>query len=93
MSNKNNDDWIYSIIPKEDVADREYKANRLENMMDRGISIVMSASHDSAISLIKAYRRSHTQDLDAWIQIMDFVETLMRIIEEHLKDEGVELHD
>ena len=93
MPNRDKDDWVYNIISAEDVAEMEYKANRLENMMDRGISIVMSASHDSAISLVEAYRRSHTQDLDAWIQIMDFVETLMRIIEEHLREEGVEIHD
>ena len=45
MSSKNPEDWIYDIIPEEQIAEMEYKASRLENNMDKGVSIVMSSSH------------------------------------------------
>ena len=90
MSNKGPEDWIYDIIPEEQIAEMEYKASRLEDNMDRGLSIVMSSSHESALNLIGAYRKSQKKhDLEAWIYVMEFLATLMRIIEEHLKDEGV----
>ena len=90
MSSKGPEDWIYDIIPEEQIAEMEYKASRLENNMDRGVSIVMSSSHVSALNLIKAYRKSQKKhDLEAWIYVMEFLATLMRIIEEHLEDEGI----
>ena len=90
MSSKNPEDWIYDIIPEEQIAEMEYKASRLENNMDKGVSIVMSSSHESALNLIRAYRKSQKKhDLEAWIYVMEFLATLMRIIEEHLEDEGI----
>ena len=94
MSNKDKNDWIYNIVPEEQVAEMEYKASRFENSMDRGVSIVMSSSHESAISLIKAYKNSQKKhDLEAWIYVMEFLATLMRIIEEHLDDEGININE
>ena len=94
MSNKDKGDWIYNIVPEEQVAEMEYKASRLEDNMERGISIVLSSSHESAINLIKAYRASQkNHNLEAWIYVMEFLATLMKIIEEHLEEEGVEINE
>ena len=94
MSNKDKGDWIYNIVPEEQVAEMEYKASRLEDNMERGISIVLSSSHESAINLIKAYRASQkNHNLEAWIYVMEFLATLMKIIEVHLEEEGVEINE
>jgi len=94
MSNKDKGDWIYNIVPEEQIAEMEYKASRLEDNMERGISIVLSSSHESAINLITAYRASQkNHNLEAWIYVMEFLATLMKIIEEHLEDEGVEINE
>ncbi len=90
MSNKNPEDWIYDIIPEEQIAEIEYKASRFEDNIDRGLSIIMSSSHESAMNLINAYRKSQKKhDLEAWIYVMEFLATLMKIIEQHLEDEGI----
>ncbi len=90
MSNKDPEDWIYDIIPEEQIAEIEYKASRFENSMDKGLSIVMSSSHESAMNLINAYKKSQKKhDLESWIYVMEFLATLMRIIQEHLEDEGI----
>ncbi len=90
MSSKKPEDWIYDIIPAKQVREIEDKAQKLQDNLDNGVNVVLSATNDSAIKLCLAYSRGMKGDIEAWIHVMAFVETLIETIEHHLHEEGID---
>ena len=90
MSNKKPEDWIYDIIPAKQVEEIESKAKKLQQNLDNGVNIVLSATNDSAIRLCRAYRDGTQGNLDAWMHIMGFLSALIDTVEEHLEEEGID---
>ena len=93
MENKNNEDWIYDIIPAEQAAEMEHDAAELQHNLNHGLNVVLSASNDSAIKLCRAFAESKKGDVEAWMYVTGFVASLIGTIEEHLSDEGINPHD
>ena len=92
MSSKGPEDWIYDIIPAKQVEEIEMKAENLENNLNNGLNVVLSASNDSAIRLCRAYWNGTKGNIEAWMHIMGFLDALIGTIEEHLEDEGIDPH-
>ena len=92
MSSKGPEDWIYDIIPAKQVEEIEMKAENLENNLNNGLNVVLSASNDSAIRLCRAYWNGTKGNIEAWMHIMGFLDALINTIEEHLEDEGIDPH-
>ena len=90
MSGDEYDDWIYDIIPANQVEEMEYKAENLQRNLDNGINVVLSATNDSAIRLCKAYSSGVKGNINAWVHVMGFLESLIETIENHLDDEGID---
>ena len=90
MSSKESQDWIYDIIPAKQVEEIESKAKSLQQNLDNGVNIVLSATNDSAIRLCRAYYDGTQGNLDAWLHIMGFLSALIDTIEEHLNEEGID---
>ena len=89
MSSKEPEDWIYDIIPAKQVKEIEMKAENLENNLNNGLNVVLSASNDSAIRLCKAYWDGTKGNIEAWMYIMGFLDALIGTIEDHLGGEGI----
>jgi hypothetical protein len=92
MSSKEPEDWIYDIIPAKQVKEIEMKAENLQNNLNNGLNVVLSASNDSAIRLCRAYFEGTQGNIEAWLYIMGFLDALIGTIEDHLEDEGVDPH-
>ena len=90
MASNEPDDWIYDIIPAKQVEEIEDKAKNLQNNLDNGVNVVLSATNDSAIKLCQAYARGIQGNIEAWIHVMGFLETLIDTIEQHLDEEGID---
>ena len=90
MASDEYDDWIYDIIPAKQVEEIEYRAENLERNLDNGITVVLSATNDSAIRLCKAYSSGVQGNINAWVHVMGFLESLIETIENHLDDEGID---
>ena len=89
----NQDDWIYAIIPKDEADKMRQGAERLERNMDSGITIVLSADNQSAIDLCRAWDMAMTGDLKGWVRLSGFMMNLIRTIEDHLHNEGIDPYE
>ncbi len=92
MSGRGPEDWIYDIIPAKQVEEIESKAKNLQDNLNNGLNVVLSASNDSAIKLCRAYLDGTQGNIQAWIHIMGFLDALIGTIEEHLNEEGIDPH-
>ena len=90
MSNEESYGWIYDIIPAKQVEEIESKAKSLQQNLDNGVNVVLSATNDSAIKLCRAYYDSTQGNMQAWLHIMGFLDALIGTIEEHLNEEGID---
>ena len=90
MSDNQADDWIYDIIPAKQVEEIEFKAKSLQDNLNNGVTVVLSASNDSAIKLCQAYVRGTKGDVGAWVHVMGFLSSLIETVEMHLEDEGID---
>ena len=87
------DDWIYSIIPPEEVDEMRKDAKRLERNMKDGITIVMSSDNQSAIDLVRSWERAMTGDPHGWVKVTAFMFGIVETIEHHLQDEGIDPYE
>lgn len=95
MSNNqdNSDEWIYDIIPANQVEEIEDKADRLHYNLSNGVNVVLSASNDSAIKLIRAFYAGNKGNMEAWLHVVGFMASLINTIEDHLDQEGIDPYD
>lgn len=82
-------DWIYDIVPEQQVNEINYEASQIENNMQSGISIVLSADNQSAIELCNHWKRCLQGDAKSWIKMSSFVSGIISTIELHLDEEGI----
>jgi len=92
MSSEESHGWIYDIIPAKQVEEIESKAKSLQQNLDNGVNVVLSATNDSAIRLCRSYYEGTKGNIDAWLHIMGFLDALIGTIEEHLEEEGIDPH-
>lgn len=93
MSNEDPNNWIYKIIPAEQIADIETEAKILERNLGGGVTLVLSTSNESAINLCRAHKAAYYGDIYAWKHIQEFIESLVHAVEHHLNSEGIDPHE
>ena len=81
--------WIYDIIPEEQAQSMSANGQRIENFMNNGVTIVLSASNQSAIEICQTWQHSLSGDPFAWVKISSFMAGLIETIEQHLFEEGI----
>jgi len=82
-------DWIYDIVPEDQVNSMNYNASKIELNMQGGVSIVLSANNESAIDLCQHWKRCLQGEPKSWIKISSFVSGIVATIEMHLDEEGI----
>lgn len=93
MNNENSKDWIYKIIPAEQIADIETEAEILERNLGGGVTLVLSTNNESAINLCRAHKAAYHGDVYAWKHIQEFIDSLVCAVENHLENEGINPHE
>ena len=93
MSNEHPNDWIYKIIPAEQIADIETEAKILERNLNSGVTLALSTSNESAINLCRAHKAAYHGDIHAWKHIQEFIDSLVCAVEHHLENEGIDPHE
>lgn len=87
------DEWIYEIVPQEQVESMYDNAERIERNMDNGLSIVLTADNQSAIEMCQYWRKSLQGDFDAAFKVTAFVSSIISTIEHHLHEEGIDPYE
>lgn len=89
MSSDNSEDWIYDIIPANQIEEMENTAETVERNLNNGVNIVLSASNDSAIKLCRSYAKSKHGDIKHWMHIVQFMDSFIAAVEQHLVEENI----
>jgi hypothetical protein len=89
MSSENSEDWIYDIIPARQIEEMETSAEVVERNLKNGINIVLSASNDSAIKLCRSYVKGKHGSIKDWIRIVEFMDSFIEAVEQHLVEENI----
>lgn len=87
------DQWIYEIVPHEQIESMNDKAEQIERNMDNGISIVLTADNQSAIEMCQAWQKSLRGDFEAAFKITVFMSSIIKTIEVHLSEEGIDPYE
>ena len=92
MANENSNgtpDWIYDIIPANQIEEMETSAQAVERNLSNGVNIVLSASNDSAIKLCRSYTRGKHGSIKDWMHIVQFMDSFIEAVEQHLVQENI----
>lgn len=92
MANENSNgtpDWIYDIIPANQIEEMEISAEVVERNLNNGVNIVLSASNDSAIKLCRSYARGKHGSIKDWMHIVQFMDSFIEAVEQHLVQEDI----
>ena len=81
--------WIYDIIPEEQAKSMNANGEKIKDFMNNGVTVVLSASNQSAIEICQTWQNSLTGDPMAWVRIGSFMAGLVETIEQHLLEEGI----
>jgi len=87
--NMSDDEWIYEIVPHEQIESMQDKAEQIKRNMDEGVSIVLTADNQSAIEMCQCWRKSMKGDIEAAFKIASFMSSIISTIENHLMEEGI----
>jgi tyrosyl-tRNA synthetase len=90
---KMSDDWIYDIVPKEQIDSINRNADKTISNMSGGVTIMLGADNQSAIDLCQYWQQALSGDATAWIRISSFMAGIIETIEEHLFEEGINPYD
>jgi hypothetical protein len=86
---KMSDEWIYDIIPREQVESINKKADKTLYNMSGGISLVLTTDNQSAVDLCQNWRMALQGSPMAWIKVSSFLAGIIETIEQHLFDEDI----
>jgi hypothetical protein len=86
---KMSDEWIYDIIPREQVESINKKADKTLYNMSGGISLVLTTDNQSAVDLCQNWRMALQGSPMAWIKVSSFLAGIIETIEQHLFDENI----
>lgn len=89
MSSDNSEDWIYDIIPANQIEEMENTAEAVERNLNNGVNIVLSATNDSAIKLCRSYAKGKHGDIKHWMHIVQFMDSFIAAVEQHLIEENI----
>ena len=89
MSSENSQDWIYDIIPANQIEEMETSAEVVERNLNNGVNIVLSASNDSAIKLCRSYAKGKHGSIKDWMHIVQFMDSFIGAVEQHLIQEDI----
>ena len=92
MANENSNgtpDWIYDIIPANQIEEMEISAEAVERNLNNGVNIVLRASNDSAIKLCRSYARGKHGRIKDWMHIVQFMDSFIEAVEQHLVQEDI----
>lgn len=89
MSSNEPNDWIYDIIPANQIEEIETSAKTVEHNLNNGVNIVLSASNDSAIKLCRSYARGKHGSIKDWMHIVQFMDSFIEAVEQHLVQEDI----
>ena len=81
--------WIYDIIPEAQAKAMNEKGEKIKDFMNNGVTVVLSASNQSAIEICQTWQKSLMGDPFAWVRIGSFMSGLIETIEQHLFEEGI----
>ena len=86
---KMSDEWIYDIIPKDQVESINKKADKTLYNMSGGISLVLTTDNQSAVDLCQNWRMALQGSPMSWVKVSSFLAGIIETIEEHLFDENI----
>lgn len=86
---KMSDEWIYDIMPKEQVESINRKADKTLYNMSGGISLVLTTDNQSAVDLCQNWRMALQGSAMSWVKVSSFLAGIIETIEEHLFDENI----
>lgn len=86
---KMSDEWIYDIMPKEQVESINRKADKTLYNMSGGISLVLTTDNQSAVDLCQNWRMALQGSPMSWVKVSSFLAGIIETIEEHLFDENI----
>ena len=89
MSSNEPENWIYDIIPANQIEEMETSAETVERNLNNGVNIVLSASNDSAIRLCRSYARGKHGSIKDWMHIVQFMDSFIEAVEQHLVQEDI----
>jgi tyrosyl-tRNA synthetase len=84
------DEWIYEIVPYEQIESINDRAEEIERNMDNGLSIVLTADNQSAIEMCQYWRKAVKGDFEASLKVSSFFSSIIKTIEEHLHEDGID---
>jgi len=85
----NDDEWIYEIVPHEQIESMLDNAEKIRRNMDEGVSLILTADNQSAIELCQYWRKSMRGDLESAFKVTAFMSSIINTIENHLMEEGI----
>jgi hypothetical protein len=86
---KMSDEWIYDIMPKEQVESINRKADKTLYNMSGGISLVLTTDNQSAVDLCQNWRMALQGSPMSWVKVSSFLAGIIETIEQHLFDENI----
>jgi hypothetical protein len=89
MNGENDDQWIYDIVPEEQVDSIKESFRNIRDNEATQINLVLSAPRSSAIDLCKTFRKSINGDLQASWSVIRFMQNIVEMIEQELEDNGI----
>ena len=89
MNGENDDQWIYDIVPEEQVDSIKESFRNITDDETTQINLVLSAPRSAAIDLCKTFRKSINGDLQASWSVIRFMQNIVEMIEQELSDNGI----
>jgi hypothetical protein len=89
MNGENDDQWIYDIVPEEQVDSIKESFRNIRDNETTQINLVLSAPRSAAIDLCKTFRKSINGDYQASWSVIRFMQNIVEMIEQELEDNGI----
>lgn len=91
--NEESDDWIYDIIPEEQIESIKESFRNIRDNEAAQINLVLSAPRSSAIDLCKTFEKSMRGHLASSVIIIKFMANIIDMIEEELHANGIDPYE
>ena len=88
--NEESDDWIYDIIPEDQIESIQESFRNIRDNEAAQINLVLSAPRSSAIQLCKTFSKAMDGNLNESFNLIRFVENIVELVERELYDAGID---
>jgi hypothetical protein len=89
MNGENSDEWIYDIVPEEQVNSIRDSMRKINDDETTIFNILLCAPRSSAIELCRRFGKTLTGDLTSTAFIMQFMKNIVELVEEELYEDGI----